>query len=133
MEVKRGAECNTDHQLLCAKVRMKGSFLRPRQRSDGHRLHYDATKLRSAYGEIEKESGQSATTEFVSGVLERARAEWPKEQSAEKKWRVMRAAMVDTAGQILGKVKKRQPDWFQDSEEHLRPTFWPGTAHIRNG
>ena len=33
VEVKRGAECNTDHQLLCAKVRMMGSFPRPRQRA----------------------------------------------------------------------------------------------------
>ena len=122
VEVKRGAECNTDHQLICGKVRMKGSSLRPRQRSDGHRLHYDVTKLRSACGEKEKESGQSARTEFVYGVLEKARAEWPEEQSAEKKWRVMRAAMVDTAGEVLGKViKKRQPDWFQESEDHLRP------------
>ena len=119
VEVKRGAECNTDHQLLCAKVRMKGSFPRPRRRSDDHRLRY-VTKLRNACGEEEQESGQSVRTEFVSGVLERARDEWPEEQSAEEKWRVMKAAMVDTAGEILGKVKKRQPNWFQDSEDHLR-------------
>ena len=78
------------------------------------------TKLRNACGEEEQESGQSVRTEFVSGVLERARAEWPEEQSAQEKWRMMKAAMVDTAGEILGKVKKRQPDWFQASEDHLR-------------
>ena len=31
----------------------------------------------------------------------------------------MRAQMVDTAGEILGKVMKRGPDWFQDSENHI--------------
>ena len=69
----------------------------------------------------------------MSGVLERARPEWPEEQLAEKKWRVMGAAMVDTAGEVLGKVKQRQPNWFQDSEDHLRHTFWQETAHIGSG
>ena len=41
--------------------------------------------------------------------------------------------MVDTAGEVLGKVKQRQPNWFQDSEDHLRHTFWQETAHIGSG
>ena len=121
VEIKRGAECiNTDNQLLCAKVKMRGSFRRARQRSDDHRLDYGVTKLRNACGEEEQENGQSVRTEFVSGILEKVKAEWPEELSAEEKWRVMRAAMVDTVGEILGTVKKRQPNCFQNSEDHLR-------------
>ena len=33
----------------------------------------------------------------------------------------MQAAMVHTAEEILGKVKKRQPNWFQDSDDRLTP------------
>ena len=31
----------------------------------------------------------------------------------------MRTALVDTAEEVLGKVKKRQPDYFQDSKDRL--------------
>lgn len=38
----------------------------------------------------------------------------------EAKWRVMQVALADSAAEGLGKEKK-QPTWFQDSKDHLRP------------
>ena len=57
----------------------------------------------------------------MARVLKRSDVERPKEQAVEKKWRVMQAALVNTAAEVLGKEKKRKPDWFWDSEDHLRP------------
>ena len=66
-------------------------------------------------------SRKSPKEQYVDGVLERAGPERTDKDNLEDKWRVMRAALVDTAEAVLGKVKKRQPDWFQDSEDHLTP------------
>ena len=53
--------------------------------------------------------------------MERAREEWPDEGTIEEKWRAMRTALVDTAGETLGKAKRSHPDWFLDAEDTIRP------------
>ena len=63
----------------------------------------------------------SQRQEYVKGVVERAREEWPDEETVEEKWRAMRTALVDTAGETLGKAKRSQPDWFLDAENTIRP------------
>ena len=67
----------------------------------------------------EEDTRQSLKEEYVNGVLNRARPEWTEKDTVEDKWRVMRATLVDIAEEVLGKVKKRQPDWFLDSKDHL--------------
>ena len=39
----------------------------------------------------------------------------------EEKWKVMKSALVETATEILGKVRGSQPDWFRESEEVIIP------------
>ena len=76
---------------------------------------------------------ESLRRKYVARVLKRSEAEWPKEQEAvEEKWRAIQAALVNTAVEVLGKEKKRQPDWFQDSKDHLRPYLHAWNSMYRN-
>ena len=54
-------------------------------------------------------------------MLERAREGWPEDDTVVEKWKVMRAALVDTALETLGRVRRSQPDWFRESEDIIRP------------
>ena len=116
--VKRGAECNTEHQFLCAELRMAWKCCKPKPQKEVRR--FDASGLRrvsrTGGGEV-----RSQRQEYVEGVVERAREEWPDEGTVEEKWRAMRTALVDTAGETLGKAKRSQPDWFLDADDTIRP------------
>ena len=39
----------------------------------------------------------------------------------EKKWKMMKLALVESATEVLGKVKGSQLDWFCESEEVISP------------
>ena len=64
--VKRGAECNTDHQFLCAKLRMPWKRV---ARKETRR--FDVSRLVWVSGEG-KEALVSTKQEYVKAVLERA-------------------------------------------------------------
>ena len=44
VSVKRRAECNMDHQLVCAKLRLKGPFMCGKKHAEEERL-FDVTQL----------------------------------------------------------------------------------------
>ena len=43
--VKRGAECNMDHQLVCAKLRLKGPFMHGKEHAEEKEKRFDVTQL----------------------------------------------------------------------------------------
>ena len=115
--VRRGTECNTDHQFLCAELRMvwKHSKLRPQKEV----RRFDVSSLRQVHS-TQGEEARSQRQEYGKAVVERAREEWPDEGTVEEKWRAMRTALVDTADEMLGRAKRSQPDWFLESEDTIR-------------
>ena len=58
---------------------------------------------------------------YIEQVLERVADLWPEEGNLEEKWMAVRSALINTADQQLGKVCGNNPDWFQESMQHLTP------------
>ena len=87
--VKTGAKCNTDHQFVCARLRMAGCGYR-RKASVNRKGRYDVSKLvRVRQGEYDG-GDQLVMEEFQEEMVERARAVWPKEGMTEDKWTAVR-------------------------------------------
>ena len=90
--VMRGADCNSDHQLLCIRVKMCED-----------RSHHKCTPpLRRKRFDVDKLVSNEA---FQVDVVERAQSEWPHGGSAEDKWSAMRSALTE-AGDNLGYPEK---------------------------
>ena len=71
--VKRGAECSTDHQFVCARLRMARCSYR-RKASVNGKGRYDMSKLvRVRQGEDDG-GDQLVMEKFQEDVVERARA-----------------------------------------------------------
>ena len=109
--VKRGAECNTDHQFLHASVRMAWRGLKKRAgMNEGKR--YDASGLVSCKGSDDMSTGRPLQQQYIEEVLERATSAWSEEGTMEERWEVMCSALLESADEFLGYEKSRQPDWF---------------------
>lgn len=118
VSVRRGAECNTDHQLLCITLKLKREGCRTSvPKVDSRR--YDVSSLACA------EAGRAEDNEkkmvFVEQVLEKASEDWPVEGSVQEKWSVVCSALTEAADDVLGRVRNSQPDWFRESMEELKP------------
>ena len=73
VSVRRGAECNTDHQMLCATLRLKReNYCTPMPPADNRR--YDVSSL--ACVEMGRTEGNEVSNEvktaFIEQVLEKA-------------------------------------------------------------
>ena len=115
--VKRGAECNTDHHLVCMKLRVKRT---PggKASKDAKCKRFDVEKLKTGCSGEEEESVRSR---YVQGVLERAEDVWHDEAGVEGKWSAVKTALICTAEEVLGRAGRLQPDWFKESTEALQP------------
>lgn len=114
--VRRGAVCNTDHQLVVAKMKLwRFGKIRSKAKVSGIR-RYDVGKLLSKENE-----GQEVRDKYQEVVLERASESWPEDGDVMAKWEAVRSAMTSAADDVLGTTARRQPDWFQESMSQLRP------------
>lgn len=116
----RGAQCNTDHQLLRMKLvagtRKQYICRQPRARKPVRRFHI--TKLR---GSATDNQGRFTTKGlFQSRVTEGLKEEWKEDAPAEVKWRT---ALCDCAETTLGKQSRRSLDWFRESKADLEPLY----------
>ena len=118
--VKRDAKCNTDHQFLRASVRMAWRDLKKRAGMNEGKRH-DVSGLVSCQGSDDMSIGRPLQQEYILEVLERVTSAWPEEGTVEERWEVMRSALLESADELLGCEKSRQPDWFQESADELRP------------
>ena len=113
--VKRGAECNSDHQLLRIKVRMAGRWFRREQRQTSRK--YAVSKLSENSDATRSES--TTRRRFVEAVATNAKRNWMEDHSVEDKWQGLRSALTDAAESVFGFDKRRNPDWFRESTESL--------------
>ena len=89
--VMRGAECHTDHQLLCVKVRVSGK---------GYHRKPAIRPKRFNVNKLSKESKELVA--FQEEIVSRTQAKWPCGGSAEDKWTVVRSALTDATEVVLG-------------------------------
>ena len=111
--VVRGAECNTDHQLLCVRVKvLRQSYQR---KPVVRRKRFDVSKLTKDSADV---------VAFQEEIVNRTQTKWPQCGSAEEKWIVMKSALTEAAEAVLGTESRRQPDWFDESR-----TLQPALQH----
>ena len=91
--VKRGAECNADHQFVCVKIRLAGGCYRRKAMAGSDGRRYDASKLVSD-GRAEYGSNHALRLEFQKLVAERAGAAWPTEGGVDEKWTAVSGTQV---------------------------------------
>ena len=82
----RGAECNTDHQLLCVEVRLSGC--RVHHKSSPRCGRFDVSQLvknRRQSRRDGRDSSSQTCAAFQEDVAVRAGSMWPKDGTAEDK------------------------------------------------
>ena len=112
--VKRGAECNTDHQLLRIKIKVtgKGEYHHLRNKK---RKRFDVSWLTGR-----DETGRQLYRELV---CRRTTEAWVNEGTVEEKWSATQSGLVKAAEEALGHEARQQPGWFRDSAEVLESLF----------
>jgi len=113
--VKRGAECNTDHQLLCAKVKV--CLKRIHQRKPHVVRKLDVSPLAPTDSESEVREA------FQAHVEMKAASGWPSEGAVEEKWAVLKEALLDSATACLPVLTRHNPDWFKECASDLQPSL----------
>ena len=117
--VKRGAECNTDHNLLRTKLRLPRLYQPKRKTASQNR--FDVSKL---LGSCVDENGESTVWgHFQELVSDTVKETWKADSSLEDKWNTLKTALVDAAKTTIGYEKRKHPDWFRESMNVLEPLF----------
>ena len=115
--LKRGAACNTD-QLV--KLKHGKKFYRQGSK-DRLVKRFDVTKL-CDHARMQ-EGTELLKGKFVSSVLERLSRCWAEADSVQKKCKAMKNVMCEVGKSVLGQTRRRETDWFRESEDILRPLF----------
>ena len=120
--VKRGAECNTDHQLLCMKIKMQRNCYH-RSRPPGQSRRHDVSVLARGSSGAEEQPGPAQREAFQEQAADRAATSWPYDGAAEEKWAIMRSALLESAAATLPTEERHHPDWFRESADDLKPAL----------
>ena len=102
----RRADCWTDHRLLRGKL-----FL-------ANACHASKQPIRKRFA-VHKLSDDSTCHAFVEGMV-KIKSEWSENMPAGKMWAV-KDGILESGQTILGTDGRRQPDWFRDDSEILKP------------
>ena len=79
---------------------------------------YNVSGLVSCKGSDDMSTGR--TLQYIEEVLERATSVWLEEGTVEEIWEVMYSSLLESADELFGYEKSRQPDLFQESANELR-------------
>ena len=101
------ADCNTDHALVCSKVRLQPRRLH-RSRSTGH-PRINTAQMSS---QIKVEEYRTSLSEVLQD---------PPDQDATTRWQTVRDAIYNTAMATFGKVKRSNTDWFNAHLAEMEP------------
>ena len=102
VSVLRCADCWTDHKLLVAKVQL---HIQPKSPSNKIRGHFAVAGLRNS----------AVRMKFSKSVMDEVNGKWHAEAGGEEKWKVLEESMKKAAEEVLGRERRRQPDWFLES------------------
>ena len=113
-----GAECWTDHHLIVSKVRLR---IQPQRRPQGKkvvkRLNVCKLSCSTVSNMFEKE---------LKSKLEDTTAD--KDTSIEDQWTTFRDMVYPIALEVIGPVKRKNQDWFDENEEAIQKLL--GEKHL---
>ena len=108
VSVRRGAQCNDDHQLLRMKLvaGTRKQYRKPRARKPVKR--FDVAKLRGSAAD--KQGRFTIRGLFKSRVAESLKQEWKEDAPVDVKWKLVKTALCGSAEATLGEQTRRGPD-----------------------
>ena len=118
VSVMRGAQCNTDHQMLRVKLHV-GPVRRHYRPNSSSQMRFDISKLKEQA--VGSHGRMTARGQFQEMVGEKLNQLWEEADSIEKKWTSMKSALCEVAEATIGREKRRQVDWFRESAPIIRP------------
>ena len=91
--VKRGAECNTDHQFVCVKIRLAGECHRRKKMAGNDERRHDVSVSEwwQSWG-WEQPGFEARVSEAGS---RESRASWPAEGELDEKWTAVSGALIE--------------------------------------
>ncbi|XP_065189682.1 uncharacterized protein LOC135820293 [Sycon ciliatum] len=140
VRVVRGAECGSDHQLLCIVFEFPHRPVGVARRGASRGRRFNVGKLRSkAVAEHDQSDSCASTLQDVNDVGRRPprcvttadkyraalstglRDCWSSDGSVGEKWTHVRNTVVATAADVLGPSERRQADWYDDNSATIQP------------
>lgn len=108
VQVMRGANCWTDHNLVRAKLRLE--FPRVQGRGKKKVSPFSVHKFLAP-----------ANRDKYRGLLESTLEEHPHrpDLSPEENWETLKSCIVSVAEEAVGRGKRKQPEWFEENVEEL--------------
>ena len=102
------ADCDTDHSLVCCKVRMKPKKIHRSRPVGKPRIDVGTT------------AHPDRAEEFVNALDQALEADHP-QGTVEQLWEHLRDTVHSTALQVFGKKKGKTQDWFEANSSTLLP------------
>ena len=117
--VIRGAECSTDHNLVCLTYRIRSSACHKRAKRP---VKFDVQQLvkHSCMTEAQRAATCKTREQYATSVASELRS-WNHDGCVEDKWSAVKSAIVTSAEKHLGRPRRRQPDWFEACADVLAP------------
>ena len=110
VQVMRGANCWTDHQMVRAKVYV-------------YFVHSGRNKKKKQVPFVVQTLCNEDKADTYHECLSKRLKETPHNPGmpAEWNWKELKSCIVQTAGSKVGRVRQKQPDWFIESSDTLLP------------
>ena len=109
VQVMRGASCWTDHHMVRAKLRVG----LPRWRKI--RVSALPVAVHTLHAEKQRDAYERKLDEVLHDNPHNTNG------AAEYNWGTLKECVMSAAEAVLGRGRKRQPDWFLEAENSLRP------------
>ena len=119
VSVKREAVCDTDHNLVGFKLRIRKPYKR-KQHCVPKGRRFDVKKLRASVPG-DGNGDKPLKLMFLTQVLEKAHVVWPDENDVDGQWSALWGELQESTKNILGYERYYQPDWFREAISTLHP------------
>ena len=104
------ADCNTDHSLVCCKIRLQPKRFHRTKKQGNPRIY------------VSKMSQPNLMSQFAEAFEREFGAPQPKD-SATEKWEILRDTMHRTALATFGEKSSRTHDWFDAKSSEMTPVI----------